>query len=189
MGLWLAAKWGLAQVELDAKQKARIAALVNDGTIKGHAFHEVLCENDLHMFKDSSMYPGRAAPIDPKAIYSVQDSCEVWDGSYANYSRWRNWLCMELGNGARKVWRERCKPTDPCHDLLAFSDCEGFIGYNSCVRLLGDLETWRPGIPGVDDNGGTPWHDDETRYLLVLGRLLHGLRRIVIAGSGGLDFH
>lgn len=65
-------------------------------------------------------------------------------GSYSGYNEWREWLASLIATTPEAVWNGLV----PTHfrELIDFSDCEGTIGTEACVRLLADFREWAPKV-------------------------------------------
>jgi hypothetical protein len=86
-------------------------------------------------------------------------------GSYSGYSRFREALCLEaLGVSANTVWAEPEKYVGrPFYEMINFSDCEGVVGHEVCLKLTRDFqegrETVRARLEQTDDHG-FGWYAD-----------------------------
>lgn len=201
MGLSMHAKWGLIEVPLTEAEKREMSALMLEGVERWEAMEQVVdtWNRGLTSFYDNPDFPGRIAPTEGGKLYTVDGSCEVYAASYGGWSRFRDWLCGELGlpTDSETRWMETAED-QPAYHLWCFSDCEGFIGADACRRILRDLESTRPdlveqGLALVEQHEQAEakgWEvPDHEWNVLVLGQLVTGLREIAKAGSGGLDFH
>lgn len=62
-------------------------------------------------------------------------------GSCSTYNDWRWWLCLRaLASSPVKVWHNPEEYADkPFYELIHFTDCDGFIGPDTCAKLYKDF--------------------------------------------------
>ncbi|TAW65419.1 hypothetical protein ELI15_14085 [Rhizobium ruizarguesonis] len=92
-------------------------------------FEPVDFSRNITQLRHASGFADRAPEIIDGAWYEYDD-CWAPDGQigYSNYSQWRSELADLSGYTGSE--------TDPFHELLQFSDCEGTIGAAAAGRLL-----------------------------------------------------
>lgn len=109
-----------------------------------------LAERDSHTF----LYQDGERPQSDgmtDGVYSTYGKCFKFDaGSYGGYGAWRNELAETmLGKSAKDVWamcamsvtamKSAAEKPLPFLELINFSDCEGFIGPETCAKLSADF--------------------------------------------------
>jgi hypothetical protein len=62
-------------------------------------------------------------------------------GSYSGYNSWRRWLCERfLGVDPKEVWEDPKRfEGKPFYELIDFSDCDGILGTEVCLKLCDDF--------------------------------------------------
>ena len=71
------------------------------------------------------------------------DSYGFRAGSYSGYNEWRAMLARLVGSTDRAMWHGYDSPSIralPFYELIAFSDCEGFIGPKTSAKLAADFD-------------------------------------------------
>ncbi len=72
--------------------------------------------------------------------------CGFRAGSYTGYNRFRDQLAFKVsGKPAEDYWNAGTENL-PMHDMINFSDCEGYIGTASCKRLADQFTEHLPGL-------------------------------------------
>jgi hypothetical protein len=95
-------------------------------------------------------FPERAAGIVSDGIYSFGSSYRFRAGGYGSYSVWREALAELAGypaepedetDDARSLHAAACwnGAVGPFSDLINFSDCQGVMGTEVCVKLARDF--------------------------------------------------
>ena len=95
-------------------------------------------------------FPGRAGGIESGAVYRFEGYLHVSAGSYGYYNAWRNEVAKLAGwpQGSYeqygKTWPSYAASTwdadsGPFYELICFSDCEGTLGPDVCMKLARDF--------------------------------------------------
>lgn len=104
------------------------------------------------LINGDSFHPEHAVGMKGGA-YSYEDEFGHRAGSYSGYNNWRQRLClMALGVVPREVWNyPEAHKDEPFYLLIDFSDCEGYIGTESCKVLAADFAKWQPRADAILD--------------------------------------
>jgi hypothetical protein len=122
---------------------------------------------------DNTDFPGRAAPLHSKCVYSYEEAMAVPGQGYGGFSNWREtlakisgWPLTEYESwGAIKKWHSAgawAATEGPFWELINFSDCEGFIGTDACKKLCADFAQYKEAASKEDGNFYTrylQWHE------------------------------
>jgi hypothetical protein len=97
-------------------------------------------------------YPAQVVGLEA-GVYTYDGEFSWRAGSYGGYNEWRRILCKRvLGVGPEVVWPELGSFTGrPFVELIAFSDCEGYIGATVSAKLAADFSEWQSRIDDVDE--------------------------------------
>jgi hypothetical protein len=92
----------------------------------------------------------------PDGIYRTEGrSVGFRAGSYLGYNAWREWLSLTmLGMSPERVWAMTDEERSGLSfvELINFSDCEGFIGPETCAKLARDFAQHKYKIPSGGRN-------------------------------------
>lgn len=123
--------------------------------------------------------------------YTFEDQMGFRAGSYSGYNYWREQLAKMAGYPAIEVekygnkeirhdagaWE---KTEGPFWELICFSDCEGIVGTEDCVKLAKDFAENQEKVGSMDD--GNP-HGFAAKYS-------EWRKAFELASDGGcVDFH
>lgn len=106
-------------------------------------------EGGFHLYVNSD-FPGRAGEIEDGAVYRSEAFTHVAAGPYSYYNRWRDELAKLAGwpessyEQYGKTWPSYAASawsadSGPFYELICFSDCEGTLGTEVCVKLAKDF--------------------------------------------------
>lgn len=100
-------------------------------------------------------------------------------GSYGGYNRWRANLAMLVGTTDQKVWD--MKPAHgPFVELIAYSDCEGFLGPKTSAKLAADFTEWAARASS---------HNDFDAYFVETYANFRAAFELAARGGGVVKFH
>jgi hypothetical protein len=103
---------------------------------------------------DNGDFPGRAAGLEDRGVYSYEDAEGFWSGGYGRYNHWREGLAKLAGyplteyqgsfGGAQKAHAAACwqGAAGPFSELINFTDCDGTIGPEVAAKLARDFAEW-----------------------------------------------
>lgn len=89
--------------------------------------------SDLPMRKVQDIFEEGENFIDYDEFYSIRA------GSYGGYNAWRNELAVMVGNNSSNETWDTWERDAPFHELICFSDCEGYIGESDSKKLYDDF--------------------------------------------------
>lgn len=98
-------------------------------------------------------FEGREAPLVLGHYYTAGGCMDAFSGAYSRYSRFREHLAMLAGYPGHATdffgfkYTQGCwdSPWGPFWELINFSDCEGVIGTDACVKLAADFKEFQDG--------------------------------------------
>lgn len=116
---------------------------------------------------DNGDFPGRAAGLVNRGVYTYEDAEGFWSGGYGLYNRWREELAQLAGyplteyRGSfgrdEKAHAAACwqGATGPFSELIHFTDCDGTIGPEVAAKLARDFAEWDERAQAV----GGEWYE------------------------------
>lgn len=117
----------------------------------------------------------------PDGVYRTEGrSTGFRAGSYGGYNAWRAWLSRTiLDMSPETIWAmtDAARAGLPFVELINFSDCEGFIGPQTCAKLARDFAQNKHKIPrDADSYDVQKYNEWQEAFALA-------------AGHGAVDFH
>lgn len=112
-----------------------------------HNWDDPLCDTDDHSYLDDRNYPEQADGLKAGIYKLLGKPFGFHAGSYTGYNAWREWLAELVDATPEELWnargaaKARARLT-PFYALIAFSDCEGFIGPKTSAKLVKDFDAF-----------------------------------------------
>ncbi len=115
---------------------------------------------------------------------------DCWHGAYSAFHRWRNRIAQAVGIDLDKMegfcpissdgrggipWSNL--NTNPLHELLSHSDCDGDIPHGNCAAIADKLDELLPKLVGEDGGGHIGSYVERTQ------QFIDGLRHAADAGE------
>lgn len=117
--------------------------------------HEDIFDEDnvVVLYVNSKQYPKQSENLINQGIYTYNGYDSWRAGSYSSYNVFRNTLAKVAGyigrhdpefneiNYCSDLW-DGTIPEGPFYELINFSDCEGAINTECCIKLLNDFKIY-----------------------------------------------
>lgn len=109
-------------------------------------------ENEV-AFCINDAFPGRNCNIKKDVVYSYTNSLDFRAGSYSGYNMFRERLSqIALLVLPAQVWNNwDTFESLPFCEMINFSDCEGVIGTDICIKLAKDFQDFESKIQNEDE--------------------------------------
>ena len=136
MGLDISSYNNVKKIENAVYDFETDTAVDKDGNKHNNVIH--LYENLLPPVMESRVLPfSKCDTLDVSESKRINFSA----GGYGSYNGWRNYLAILAGyKNEQEAWDIK---SGPFKELIYFSDCEGVIGTNDCVKLYNDFVTFQ----------------------------------------------